>query len=116
MSRTRYVYRKNSETGEVEAFNVSEDFVGERRDGNHRSEEEVYGKVQATDGTDLSTRRRHREYMARNGLTIADDYKGEWEKAAKVREQAATPGAGYDRKERREQIGRALYAQKAKRR
>lgn len=52
-----------------------------------KSEEEIYGKVTATDGTDLSTKRRHREYMQANGLTMADDYKGEsWSKAKAERE------------------------------
>jgi len=44
-----------------------------------------YDGLVASDGTDISTRTKHREYMKRNGLTIADDYKGEWAKAEKDR-------------------------------
>lgn len=44
-----------------------------------------YDGLQATDGTDISTRTKHREYMKKNGLTIADDFKGEWSRAAKER-------------------------------
>lgn len=44
-----------------------------------------YDGLVASDGTDISTRTKHREYMKRNGLTIADDYKGEWGKAEKDR-------------------------------
>lgn len=45
-----------------------------------------YDGLVATDGTLINSRSKHREYMRRNGLTIADDYKGEWAKAAKERE------------------------------
>lgn len=44
-----------------------------------------YDGLAAPDGTDISTRTKHREYMKRNGLTVADDYKGEWAKAEKDR-------------------------------
>lgn len=40
-----------------------------------------YDGLRAPDGTDVSTRTKHREYMKRNNLTVADDYKGEWKKA-----------------------------------
>jgi hypothetical protein len=44
-----------------------------------------YDGLRASDGTDISTRTKHREYMKRNGLTIADDFKGEWAKAERER-------------------------------
>lgn len=33
----------------------------------------------------FNSRTTHREYMKRNGLTLADDYKGEWAKARERR-------------------------------
>lgn len=45
-----------------------------------------YDGMVAPDGvTLLDTRSKHREYMKRNNLTIADDFKGEWKQAAKER-------------------------------
>ncbi len=45
-----------------------------------------YDGLRATDGTDISTRKKHREYMKRHGLTTADDYSSSWAKAKKERE------------------------------
>jgi putative FmdB family regulatory protein len=45
-----------------------------------------YIGLQAQDGTDISSRSKHREYMHRHGLTTADDYTETWAKAAKERE------------------------------
>lgn len=46
-----------------------------------------YDGMVAPDGvTMLDTRSKHREYMKRNNLTIAEDYKGEWAGAQKQRE------------------------------
>jgi len=50
-----------------------------------------YDGLVAPDGTLINSRTKHREYMKRNGLTIADDYKGEWEKAAKERRDRMDP-------------------------
>lgn len=48
---------------------------------NHLAGDRNYDGLAASDGTLINTRTKHREYMKRNGLTIADDYKGEWAKA-----------------------------------
>lgn len=44
-----------------------------------------YDGLQATDGTDISSRTKHREYMKKNGLTTMDDFKQTWDKAAQER-------------------------------
>ncbi len=44
-----------------------------------------YEGLRAPDGTDISSRSKHREYMKRNGLTTQDDFKGQWAKADKER-------------------------------
>jgi hypothetical protein len=45
-----------------------------------------YDGLRAQDGSDISSRSKHREYMKRHGLTMADDYKETWAKAEKARE------------------------------
>lgn len=50
-----------------------------------------YDGLVATDGTLINSRSKHREYMKRNGLTIADDYKGEWAKAERERRERFDP-------------------------
>ncbi len=44
-----------------------------------------YENMQASDGTDISTRTKHREYMKRTGLTTMDDFSGTWKKAGAER-------------------------------
>lgn len=46
-----------------------------------------YDGLRASDGTDISSRTKHREYMKRTGLTTADDFKGEWKKAEERRRE-----------------------------
>lgn len=88
---------------------VGADYSGAESRAPVATEELLYGGLQSTEGVDISTRRRHREYMKANGYTIAEDYKGEWARASEERAKAFTPGAGYDSKARREDIGRTIY-------
>lgn len=66
-----------------------------------------YENTAATDGADIGSRKRHRDYMKRNNLAMHDDFKGDFSKAAKERE--AIRNGDYDRKGRREDVARALY-------
>jgi predicted nucleic acid-binding Zn ribbon protein len=52
-----------------------------------------YDGLRATDGTDISSRSKHREYMRANNLTTADDFSQTWAKQA---EQRAAALAGND--------------------
>ncbi|MCS6944183.1 MAG: hypothetical protein RMK97_02000 [Sutterellaceae bacterium] len=67
----------------------------------------AYDGLRATDGTDISSRSKHREYMRVHGLTTIDDFKNEWERAAKRRAEYYTTGG--DHRARREAVERALY-------
>jgi hypothetical protein len=60
----------------------------------------------AHDGTLIDSKRKHREYMRRHGLSTADDFKGTWDRAAKQREQAYT--GRHDRRARLEAVRRAV--------
>lgn len=64
-----------------------------------------YDGVQATDGTDISTRKKHREYMKRHNLTTTDDFKQTWAQAQTARENYYTQGGSV----RRSDIERAMY-------
>lgn len=67
-----------------------------------------YDGLQATDGTDISTRAKHREYMKRHNLTTMDDFQGQWKKQAEQRARyfRGEPGTGAVR---REDIARAIH-------
>jgi hypothetical protein len=45
-----------------------------------------YDGLRAHDGSDISTRSKHREFKKRTGLVDFDDYKGTFEKAQKERD------------------------------
>ena len=64
-----------------------------------------YEGLRASEGADISTRKKHREYMHRTGLTTACDFTNEWATAAKKREKffSAEPDPA-----RRRDIERAL--------
>lgn len=45
-----------------------------------------YDGLRATDGADISSRSKHREYMKRHGLAMASDYTESWAKAQAKRD------------------------------
>lgn len=45
-----------------------------------------YDGTRATDGTDISTRRRHQEYMHATGYAVSSDFKETWAKARTEKE------------------------------
>lgn len=46
-----------------------------------------YDGMRATDGADISTRTKHREYMHRTGLTTVDDFKGHFDRSVEKRRE-----------------------------
>jgi hypothetical protein len=102
----RWVYTSGGQPlpGPVE---VAEDWDAVGRDAPRTSEEEIYGHLTATDGTPLDTRRKHRQYMERHGLTMESDFKETWAKKANERERAFTDNR-YDRERRIEHLKRAV--------
>ena len=88
MSRKRWVYTEGGQPLS-EPLEVDMDWIN--TSGPCRiSEEEVYGHAVATDGTDISTRKRHREYMRANGLAMSSDFTQYWEKAEQKRARMLT--------------------------
>jgi hypothetical protein len=88
-----------------ELVEVTPDFVAQPRDHNRVHGDLHYDGLRAPDGTDISTRTKHREYMKRTGLTTADDFSGQWERQRKDREAFFQGKTGAVR---REDIGRAI--------
>lgn len=62
-----------------------------------------YEGVKATDGTDIGSRRKHREYMKAHDLAPADDFSPSW--YANVHKQRQEEA----RKNRKEALHRAFY-------
>lgn len=65
-----------------------------------------YDDARTVEGADISSRRKRNEYMRRNSLADADDFKGEWSKAEQRRTDIRT--AARDPR-RRDEVGRAIY-------
>lgn len=66
-----------------------------------------YEGAKATDGTDIGSRRKHRQYMKDHGLTTADDFGSDWQKA-RDRREAVKRGEWQDPR-RREVLERAFW-------
>ena len=73
-----------------------------------------YDGMQATDGTPINTRTKHREYMRINNLTTVDDFKNTWAQERKRRDAyfSGQRGAGAVK---REDIARAIAQLERKR-
>jgi hypothetical protein len=105
VSRRRYVYRPDPDTGEIVAIEVSNDYEPPVRV--QVSMDRHYENTCATDGTDIGSRRKHREYMKRNNLAPSDDFKETWKKSAEQRERVRQ--GDFDHRARRETLERAFH-------
>lgn len=65
-----------------------------------------YDGMRALDGTDISSRTKHREYMKANNLAMMDDYKNTWATSEKRRTEYRSGQHGACR---RQDIERAIY-------
>jgi hypothetical protein len=83
---TRKRYRYDPESGEM----IETTALGRQRSATATGalwNDSQYHGLRATDGTDISSRKKHREYMKRNGLTTADDFNSSWARAKEERER-----------------------------
>lgn len=101
--RRKFIYDRKSD----KMVEVSLDYQPEARQDGSLWNDRHYDGLRATDGTDISSRTKHREYMKRNGLTTADDFKETWSKASQQRE-AYYQGKGGGAISR-DDIGRAIH-------
>lgn len=112
MSRRRFI----QDPVTFELIEVTADFVPPARESAKNRgalwNDRHYDGVQATDGTDISTRRKHREYMKRHNLTTTDDFRQTWAQAQKTRENYFTRGGSISRAD----VERAMFNVAEKRR
>lgn len=89
MTRRKWIY--DEEVGEM--VEVTADYRGATKGKdalNHLGGlwgDRHYDGLQATDGADISTRKKHRDYMRKMGYATADDFKGQWDKSQRERER-----------------------------
>jgi hypothetical protein len=103
MATKRYIQSKFPPYDLVE---VTQDFLpATRTDSGALWGDRHYDGMRAPDGTDISTRTKHREYMRATGLTTTDDFKDTWAKAKQEREQLYSQGGTF----RRQDIERAIH-------
>jgi hypothetical protein len=107
----RYVYRPGHPKASPNGFVDVDDLGWEPQPSEAKNAPIMAGRfyenTAATDGTDVGSRRKHREYMRKHGLTTADDYTNYWKQAEKEREKNFSPE--WDQKARREDVARAWY-------
>lgn len=120
MTRRRYIYREVA-PGEIVAIEISDDHQLTERRAPVATEELVYGKAGAVaTGEDISTKRKFREYMKREGVAHASDYSAQhYEKRQAERAKLFTPGSGFDSERRKKAIVESVHrleAQKGRRR
>lgn len=107
--RQRWVYTEGGQPLD-EPYEVGSDWTGAERRAQTATEELVYGKVgNVAAGYTIDSRRKFKEYMRREGVAHASDYSAEhYAKKQSERQQARTPGSGYDGARRKEAIHRAV--------
>jgi hypothetical protein len=94
MTRRRWI--QDRKTGEL--IEVTADYQPEMRtDSGALWGDRSYEGMKAPDGTDISTRTKHREYMKANGVTTMDDFKDTWAQAKVSRERYMTEGGSFKR-------------------
>jgi hypothetical protein len=105
---TRRRYRYDPESGEM--VEIGATLPPRRKDAlNHMSAlwgDRHYDGLAAPGGADISSRKKHREYMKRTGLTTADDFKETWAKAKVDRERYYQQGGSVRKQDIREAIER----------
>ncbi|MEY4441016.1 MAG: Myxococcus phage Mx8 [Pseudomonadota bacterium] len=102
MTRRRWI--QDRQTGEL--IEVTPDYQAALRvDSGALWGDRSYDGLKAPDGTDISSRSKHREYMKATGLATADDFKQTWAKAQEQRERAYTQGGSFSKRD----IERAIH-------
>lgn len=102
MTRRRYIQDRH--TGEL--IEVTSDYQAPlRNDSGALWGDRHYDGARASDGTDISTRSKHREYMRLNNVTTVDDFKDTWAKAREQRERLYTQGGTFSRRD----VERAIH-------
>lgn len=95
MTRKRYVQRREPPYDLIE---ITDDYTPPgRNDAGVLWGDRHYDGLKATDGTDISSRTKHREYMKANNLTMAEDFTNTWAQAQQAREQYYERGGSFSK-------------------
>lgn len=96
MTRRRWI--QDRKTGEL--IEVSADYTAPMQaDAGALWGDRYYDGLQASDGTDISSRSKQRDYMRINNLTTADDYKSSWEQSREKRDRLFTEGGTFSKRD-----------------
>ncbi len=102
MTRRRYIQMREPP---YELIEITDDYQAPMRtDSGALWGDRSYDGLRATDGTDISTRTKHREYMKANGLATVDDFKETWAKAQEQRDHFRQHGGTITRRDIRSAI------------
>jgi len=102
MTRRRFVQRREPPYDLIE---ITDDYQPEMRaDSGALWGDRSYDGLRAPDGTDISTRTKHRDYMRAAGVTTMDDFKDTWAKAKVERERYYTEGGTFSKRDIRAAI------------
>lgn len=112
MSRRRYVYRKNEETGQVEAIEVDADYQSVAERMPVFTDRYMEGLRTADGLHDIGSRQKHAAYCRARGLAVSSDFTNQWAQAAEKRADYMQHG---DKAAVREAVGRAMYELRSKR-
>jgi hypothetical protein len=89
MTRRRFIQDPKT----LELIEVTADYQPDTRAGDAALwGDRHYDGLRAPDGSDISSRAKHKAYMKATGLTTTDDYKGEWSRAKEARENYQRSG------------------------
>lgn len=102
MAKRRFVQMKEPP---YELIEVTDDYTAPARADSALWGDRNYEGMVAPDGTDISSRTKHREYMKAKGLTTMDDFKDSWAKAKESRERYYQQGGSFKRAD----IERAIH-------
>lgn len=96
--RGRFVVRDG------QTVDVAEDWTDAEARAQTVTEELAYGNLgKTTDGVDVSSRKKHREYLKSTGLALAGDFSQEYQQKEAARRER------HEDKERREIVERNVY-------
>lgn len=103
MSRRRFIFRPDPDTGEVVSVEVTRDWSDAETRAPVATEGIAYSNLRATDGTPIDSRAKHREYMRAHGVALQSDFNPET-----IAREKAFAEQQEDRR-RRDTVGRAAY-------
>lgn len=115
MPRRRWTYTMGGNPL-PEPVEVSDDFqIHAERSDTHIMADRWREGSRATDGTDIGSRAKERDYMRATGLAHASDFTQTWQKAAETKSERRAGVVKVDR-ELTETVGRAAYEARRKKR